>query len=342
MQSKVLIVGLTLLELKAHCEKWGIKPFVAKQVFDWIFKKKVTSFSKMKNIAKQTQVILEEHAAISVFSHIETLSSDEENAIKVIATLLDGKRLESVILTQDDYYTLCVSSQCGCPVDCKFCLTGVAGFKRNLSAAEIVGQILQAEEMGYPISNIVFMGMGEPLLNYEAVFKAIDILTAEYGFHISKRHITVSTSGYIQGIKRLIQEEKVINLAFSVGSADPIKRIRLMPIEQRNPILEVASLLHTYLSQHNRKLTLEYTLLEGVNDTAHDILALVHLARYLNAKVNLINLNPHPKIPYKPVSHGTLMSIQTQLKSEKIPVTIRYKKGQDITAACGQLGESLL
>ena len=235
-----------------------------------------------------------------------------------------------------------MSSQCGCPVDCKFCLTGVVGFKRQLSTAEIVSQIVYANSIGYPIKNIVFMGMGEPLLNYEAVFEAIDILTADYSYDLSKRSITVSTSGYAPGIKRLMKDERYINLAFSVGSADPLTRVQLMPIEKRHSIIDFVKLLKEYQSLHNRKLTLEYTTLEGVNDSDYQIQALMNLSCYLDAKINLINLNPHPLIPYKPLSEKALLKIRDRIKSKKLPVTVRYKKGQDITAACGQLGQSHL
>jgi 23S rRNA (adenine2503-C2)-methyltransferase len=216
------------------------------------------------------------------------------------------------------------------------------GFKRQLTPAEIVMQVVYSFAVGYPIKNLVFMGMGEPLLNYDAVFKAIDILTAECGYNLSKRSITVSTSGYAPGIQRLIKDERYINLAFSVGSADPITRLQIMPIEKRHPIIDFIQLLKEYQSLHNRKLTLEYTLLEGVNDSEYHIRTLMNLSQYLNAKINLINLNPHPLIPYKPLSEKTLLKIRDFIQSEQIPVTVRYKKGQDITAACGQLGQSHL
>jgi len=186
------------------------------------------------------------------------------------------------------------------------------------------------------------MGMGEPLLNFDNVFKAIAMITNPDGFGISKRKITVSTSGILQGIRRLISEDININLAFSVGNPNPGKRAKIMPIEQRNPIMEISQLLREYLKKHNRMLTLEYTLLEGVNDGDEECLELGNLAKFLHAKVNVINLNPHPKIPFKPVSSEKLISFHRRLRAQGIHATVRQTKGREVVAACGQLGESIL
>tara|TARA_B100000427_G_scaffold325713_1_gene333045 strand:- start:11813 stop:12847 length:1035 start_codon:yes stop_codon:yes gene_type:complete len=336
------IFEMDATELKEYCIKLGLPGYVADQVLDWVYKKHQLCLEKMKNISKKNQAILADHIDFNIFKNVQSIKSDEENAIKNSCVLADGNFLECVILKEKTYNTLCVSSQCGCPVDCKFCLTGVVGFKRQLTAAEIVKQVVYSFSIKQPITNIVFMGMGEPLLNAKEVFKAIDMLTHPKLYNISKRNITVSTSGFIKGIEYLIKHDRVVNLAFSVGSADPIKRERLMPVEKRNPIIEFAKIVKEYQAMHNRKLTLEYTLLEGVNDTDYDIKSLINLAKYLNAKINLINLNPHKKIPFKPVSITKIHAIQTVIKKQKCAVTIRYKKGQDITAACGQLGESYL
>ena len=186
------------------------------------------------------------------------------------------------------------------------------------------------------------MGMGEPLLNLKSVLPALDWIQSDWGFNLSKRHITVSTSGYLAGIQHLIKEDISLNLAFSVGAANPAIRETIMPIEKRNPITDVAQALHQYSKQHNRKLTLEYTLLKGVNDSTDCANQLANLALFLNAKVNLINLNPHPKIPFEPVSNASLMAFKEALIQQKIRTTVRYSKGQDVVAACGQLGESNL
>ena len=339
---KPSVYGFLPEDLVAFSMDKGLPGYVAKQCLDWIYDKYVLDVKKMRNISKKNQAILSDVLDFSVFESVNAMTSKEDNATKIISVLEDGNTVESVILREKTYNTLCISSQCGCPVDCKFCLTGVVGFKRQLTAAEIVKQVVYAYSIGSPITNIVFMGMGEPLLNYEPVFLAIDLLTHEKTYNMSKRNITVSTSGYIKGVERLMKDERYVNLAFSVGSADPITRLRLMPTEKRNPLVKFAELLKRYQSLHNRKLTLEYTLLDGVNDSEFQIQSLINMSKYLYAKINLINLNPHPKIPFKPVSTDRLLAIRDSVKRAGCPVTIRYKKGQDITAACGQLGESYL
>ena len=340
MAEKQSFYALSKLDLSNWCITQGIQKFVAHQVFDWVYKKHVDTVSKMVNISIANRETLEQAFEFRPFKTVDSITSKEELAIKNLCHLNDEKIVECVILKQKTYNTLCISSQVGCPVDCKFCLTGVMGFKRQLTASEIIAQVALAFSMGHPISNIVFMGMGEPLLNYKAVFQAIEHLCSEDTYNMSKRKITVSTSGYIQGINQLIKDENYISLAFSVGSADPIKRRRFMPTEIRNPIIEFVKVLKTYQNMHNRKLTLEYTLLEGKNDSDYDIRSLISLSKYLDAKVNLINLNPHEKIPFKPVSTKVLLKIKDTIAAANCPVTVRYKKGQDITAACGQLGES--
>jgi 23S rRNA (adenine2503-C2)-methyltransferase len=343
MQSELLNpLSLTLPEFEAQVVEWGLKPFIARQIFRWVYKSAVTDLELMSDLSKAVRADLATKISLSSFKKVETLPADDKSAVKFILTLDDGKMIESVVLHERTYNTLCVSSQCGCPVDCKFCLTGVVGFKRNLEVHEIVSQVVVAHQHGFPITNLVFMGMGEPLLNYENVFKAIDMINSETGFHISKRNVTVSTSGYLAGIKRLIEDERYINLAFSVGNANPTKRLRLMPIEARNPIVEVSRTLAQYQSLHNRKLTVEYTLLQGHNDEDQDILELANLAKYLDAKVNLINLNSHYRIPYTPVSSAHLGKVRDHLRRLGVPVTVRFRRGSDISAACGQLGESHL
>lgn len=338
---KVNILSLKLEELTTAFEKLGMKRFVATQVMDWIYKKFVTDFSKMSNLSKDNREKLDQHFSIDCFFDVKAYPS-EESAVKFVGKLHDGLFIEFVVLKQEGYNTLCVSSQCGCPVDCKFCLTGVAGFKRNLGVHEIIMQILYADRAGHPIRNLVFMGMGEPLLNYDNLRKAVDILTAPYAFDIGKRKFTISTSGFKKTIQQLIDDEWYVNLAFSVGCAIPEKRAHIMPVEKLNPIIEVSQLIKQYQSMHNRQLTLEYTLLKGVNESDDDIDALINLAKYLNGKVNLINLNPHSKIPFKPIEERALLAVRKRIEKAGVYATIRYRKGQDVTAACGQLGESIL
>lgn len=338
---KELLTSFTPDLLKEKVKALGLKAFVANQILDWVYQKYVHSFFDMKNLSKSAQELLDAHFLIQPIHSVQTLVS-EESAIKFVGKLQDDQAIEFVVLIQEGYHTLCVSSQCGCPVDCKFCLTGYAGFKRNLSAGEIVAQILYAMNSGYPIRNLVFMGMGEPLLNYDALKESIDILTAPWGFDIGRRKYTISTSGFLKTIQQLIDDQWYVNLAFSVGSTVAHKRAQIMPVEIRNPIVEVSRLIYAYQQMHNRQLTLEYTLLKGVNDQREDIDGLISLAKYLNAKVNLINLNPHFKIPFQPIAVSSLKQIQRDIQNANVYATIRYRKGQDVAAACGQLGESLL
>lgn len=327
--------------IPALCEL-GMPRLAAKQLMQWVYRG-VLSADGMTDISKAVRATFETLGiGLNPFKQVRSYSAKGDLATKFELTLDDGAKIESVVLHESDYHTLCVSSQSGCPVDCRFCLTGVVGFKRQLRVDEILGQLSVAIQAGFPITNVVFMGMGEPLLNADAVLAAIDAMNAPWGFGLSKRNVTVSTSGYVAGIRRLIDEKRAVNLAFSVGSPDPTIRRTIMPIEDRNPIMTVARTSKEYGALHNRKLTLEYTLLDGVNHSDQECRELAHLAQYLDAKVNLINLNPHPKIPFRPVSEATLQRFKTGLAKQKVPVTIRFKRGQDIAAACGQLGESCL
>lgn len=342
MTEKQNMFGLMPNELRDAITRAGMPKFVSNQVLNWMYKNDVIDPAKMTNISIAHRNELASRFDWLPFPTYEVLPSKDDLAVKIISKLSDGYSIESVVLREKSYNTLCVSSQSGCPVACQFCLTGYAGFKRNLSAAEIVAQVMLARHLGYPISHMVYMGMGEPLLNFDNVFKSIDILCDPETVNISRRKITVSTSGIKAGIQRLIDTDRNINLAFSVGNPNPLKRVHLMPIEKRNPIIEVARMLNDYQRKHNRKLTLEYTLLEGVNDGEDEIRELANLSKFLDAKINLINLNPHINIPFRPVSAKRLGDFKDQLLRLGSAVTVRFRKGQDIAAACGQLGESLI
>lgn len=327
---------------KSWCASHKLPAFTLRQVHEWVTKKNTISFDKMTNISVKNQAKLSEILTINPFKTCQSLPASDGSATKYIFELANHVFIEAVAIQEKGYETLCISSQAGCPVDCKFCLTGVGGLKKNLSMPEIVAQLAVILSKGHCITHVVFMGMGEPLLNLKSVLPALDWLQSDWGFNLSKRHITVSTSGYLAGIKELIKNNIALNLAFSVGSANPKTRATIMPIEERNPIVDVAQTLAQYSSMHNRKLTLEYTLLKNVNDDLESAQQLANLAQYLKAKVNLINLNPHPKIPFQPVSNVTLAAFKQALINQNIRTTVRYSKGQDVIAACGQLGESNL
>jgi len=332
------LLELSLNEIEQAITEAGLPRFVADQVIQWVYKKQTIDFDAMNNIAKPNREKLASMFSIPVWQQFEIKSSTDNRAKKYVITLLDGEKIEAVLLREKDYNTLCISSQVGCALKCQFCFTGTLGLKRNLSSAEIIAQILIAGIDKEPVSNIVFMGMGEPLLNYDAVVSAIHLINDPKGFEIGKRRITISTCGILDGIERLSKEGIVLNIAFSVGHPDPLKRRQLMPVETKNPIIQVARALKAYQSQHNRKLTLEYTLLQGKNDLEGDIAELINLAKYLNSKINLIAFNPFPGTSFKPVATQNLNLIKERIVQSKVDVTIRFRKGSDIGAACGQLG----
>lgn len=338
--NKNSIFELELSELENWMLEKQEKKFRASQVFEWLFQKNCCHFEDMKNLPKSLIEKLSDHFEIHPFIDTNIVPDPYEHATKYVFSCQDNYKIESVVLAEKTYKTLCISSQIGCPVGCTFCLTGKMNLIRQLSKAEILAQFHYLKNLHPTLTHVVFMGMGEPLLNLKAVLPTLETMISPKGFNLNKRHITVSTSGYLAGLKQLIDKKIILNLAFSVGHANPLKRKHIMPCELKNPIIECARLIKQYQSLHNRKLTLEYTLLEGVNEDRDSMQQLANLARYLDAKVNLINLNPHPKIPHKPIAIKQLKSCKNFLSSLGIPNTIRYTKGQKITAACGQLGES--
>ena len=340
--TKTEILTLSLDQLKDWMRLNGHKAFNAIQVYEWVYKKHAINFDVMSNLSKTLRELLNNHFVIQPFIKKTVYPAKNGSATKYVFICKDNLAIESVVIHNDKDDTLCLSSQVGCAVNCSFCLTGKMGLLRQCSYAEIVSQYLVLKHTHPKLKNIVFMGMGEPLHNLKAVLPAIECLTDAKRFELGKRHITVSTSGYLAGLKKLIKENTPLNLAFSVGHANPLKRIDIIPAEERNPIIEAAKLLKEYLSMHNRKLTLEYTLLKNTNEDLASLKALRNLAKYLDAKVNMINLNPHPKIPHQPVDKETLIKCSKWLNKEGIVSTIRFAKGDDVTAACGQLGESHL
>ncbi len=342
MSEKTSFFELNSSDYKNWCLRHNFPTYLLSQVKEWVVQKHVIDFNDMSNISKANRIKLSQTLTINPFTSIQVLPASDGSATKYIFEVSPHVYIEAVAIQEKGYETLCISSQAGCPVNCTFCLTGVSGLKKNLTITEIVSQLAIVKSKGHNITHVVFMGMGEPLLNLKSVLPALDWLQEDWGFNLSKRFITVSTSGYLAGIDHLIKHEVNLNLAFSVGAANPQIRETIMPIEKRNPITEVSQKLLMYSKQHNRKLTLEYTLLNKVNDTDDCAQQLVNLAQYLNAKVNLINLNPHPKIPFSPVSNSKLLKFKNSLLAQNIRTTVRYSKGQDVIAACGQLGESNL
>ena len=320
----------------------GISAYVADQVFQWVYKHYVFDFQNMTNVSKKIRQILENKFSVISIHELDKEYSKDDHAVKYAFKLNNNHVIESVLLNDRGRYTICVSSQSGCALACRFCVTGLMGFKSNLKIDEIVSQILIIMSSGVTISNLVFMGMGEPLMNYDSLMGALHLIHSDYGCGIGKRRVVISTAGYLAGIRRLIKDNIHLNLAFSLGHPDATIRSDVMPVNERNPLGEVLETLKVYLSMHNRKLTIEYTLLDDVNTDDNALDGVAKIAKMLNSKVNLINFNPHPRLPYKPVTSKKLNYAKMKVSQQGVAVTVRYRRGDDVMAACGQLGSKLI
>jgi 23S rRNA (adenine2503-C2)-methyltransferase len=326
--------------LIAFLQHHNEKSFRAKQLHDWLWKKNVPSFEEMVNIPKNLQEKLKEHFSF-LQTRIEKEAVSSDRTIKFLFSLFDNEQIEGVLIPSQGRVTACVSSQAGCPLNCTFCATGTLGFKRQLCFWEIIDQYVlmnrrAVETFGIPISNIVFMGMGEPLLNYDNVFKAIAILTSPNGNGLSPSRITLSTVGIIAGIKKLADDGFKANLAVSLHVADDEKRSALIPVNQTNPLHELQDALRYYVDKTNQRITIEYLLLHHINDNLEDAEKLCRFCKAFPVKINIIEYNAtdtqfQPSVPEQKavfVSH---------LESKNLIVNVRQSRGKDIAAACGQL-----
>jgi 23S rRNA (adenine2503-C2)-methyltransferase len=259
---------------------------------------------------------------------------------KFLLELSDGEAIESVLIPDEGRLTACISTQVGCPLACRFCLTGLMGMRRNLSAAEIVGEVLLLQdhlESGERLSNLVLMGMGEPFLNFPEVERALRILCAEHGANISPRRITLSTAGHVPGIQRLAASDLGVNLAVSLSATTDEVRDRVMPINRRWPLAVLLEACRAYPLPNRRRLTFEYVMLDGVNDSADDARRLVRLLHGIRCKVNLIPFNATPDLPDRPSPRERVEAFQRILHNAGLTATIRESRGRDISAACGML-----
>jgi 23S rRNA (adenine2503-C2)-methyltransferase len=333
------IKDLTLERLTAWLKGHGEPPFRARQIFQWLYQRKVRSFDDMTNVSKPLLRLLTEHFAIGGFE-TDTVAESGDTSRKFAFRLADGKRIESVLMPNATHYTLCVSTQVGCAMGCDFCMTAKMGLERNLSADEIVQQVVEAARTikdGKILRNIVFMGMGEPFHNYENLVDALDILGEDFGFGFSWRRMTVSTSGLVPAIRRFAQDKTRANLAVSLNGARDEVRTRLMPINKRWNISALMEACREFPSDTRYRLTFEYVLIEGVTDDLADARRLVKLLHGMKCKVNLIPYNAGPGNPYQAPPAGQVRAFQEELLNRGILATVRISKGQDIAAACGQL-----
>ena len=322
--------------LQQHNEK----PFRAKQLHDWLWKKNVISFEEMINIPKNLQEKLQEN-----FSFLQTKIEKEmvssDKTIKILFRLFDDEQIEGVLIPSQGRVTACVSSQVGCALKCSFCATGTLGFTRQLRFWEIIDQYVlmnrrAVEVYGIPLSNIVFMGMGEPLLNYDNIFKAIAILTSPTENGLSPSRITLSTVGITAGIRKLANDGFKANLAVSLHTADDDKRSRLIPVNQTNTLQELQDALRYYVEKTNQRITIEYVLLHKINDSLEDAEKLCRFCKAFPVKINIIEYNA-TDTHFQPSTPEKKAAFVAHLESKNLIVNVRQSRGRDIAAACGQL-----
>lgn len=341
---KINLLGLSRDQMEELFASWGEKPFRARQVMKWIYARGENDFERMTDLGKNLRTRLGELAEVRP-PEIVSRHDSADGTVKWALRAGSAQAIETVFIPEDNRGTLCISSQVGCALDCAFCSTGAQGFNRNLSSAEIVGQIWLARRelgAGYTaadrvISNVVLMGMGEPLANYRAVVPAIQVMLDDYGFELSRRRVTLSTSGLVPQINKLAEDCNVA-LAVSLHAPNDALRDELVPINRRHPIKELLEACWAYAKLYNnRQITFEYTMLAGVNDTVEHARELARLLKNRPAKVNLIPFNPFPGTRYTRSSQATIDRFRQVLLDQGIMTITRRTRGDDIDAACGQL-----
>lgn len=340
---KVDLKGLDASETEQWVLDQGLEAYRGRQIRQWLFKRLAASYDDMTNLSKPLRSLLVEKANIR---HLELLEVQEsrDGTKKYLFRLCDSNLIESVLIPEREHFTLCISSQAGCAMGCRFCLTAKQGFKRNLDSSEIVDQVIQVKRsMVEPnrLTNIVFMGMGEPLANYDAVKKAVRNLTAENGMDFSHRKITLSTCGLVPQMKRL-GRDITVNLAVSLNAADDDTRSFLMPVNRTYPLKSLLEVCKDFPLPNRRRITFEYVLIEGINDGEVDAHHLVSLLSNYRAKINLIPLNPHSSLSMSPPPMEQVLRFQEILLRNHFTAIVRKSKGQDIQAACGQLSGTML
>ncbi len=325
---------------------WGEKKFRARQIMEWVWRQRVTSFDAMSNVPPALRARLAEQFSLRPLEVVEVNASSTGKTRKFLSKMADGHLVESVIIpaaegqggVQSGRITLSVSSQVGCAFGCKFCASGLLGFTRNLTASEILGQILAAEEVaGARVDNLVFMGMGEPLANIDNLLAALTLIMEPKALGIGARHITISTSGNVPGLRRLAAFGKPLRLAVSLHGASDEVRSRVMPVNRKWPLGELLPALKEWTRTSKHMITLEYILIEDVNAALTEARKLAAVARELRAKVNLIPYNTVEGLPWRRPTEDACRAFCRALIAERVPVTMRYEKGHDINAACGQL-----
>ncbi len=341
MSSIKNIKVLSYPELEKTFVALGEKPFRAKQVYEWLWKKSASSFDEMTNLSKPLREKLQKHFTLqSTTIHRKQISNDK--TIKYIFELSDHNKVEGVLIPTNSRMTACISSQVGCSLTCKFCATGYLDRKRNLEAYEIYDQVVniakEAEEnYQIPLSNIVYMGMGEPLLNYQNMLKSIEYITSEKGLGMSPKRITVSTAGIAKMIKKLGDDQVKFNLALSLHAANDEKRNKIMPINESNSLAALKEALMYFYKKTKCRVTYEYIVFHGVNDTLEDAKELYDFTLHTPCKVNIIEYNPISQADYVNASGDAIDRFQQFLEKKGVVTNVRRSRGKDIDAACGQL-----
>ena len=334
------IYNLNLEDLENYLTEIGLKPFRAKQIFKWLYEKRVSSFDEMTDISKDLQNKLKEDFEINTLK-IKDQQISRDGTQKFLFELSDGALVESVLMVFEYGFSACLSSEVGCNMGCNFCASGLLKKQRDLCAGEIVSQALmiqrELDKNNNRLGNIVLMGTGEPFDNYDNVIKALSIINSPFGLEIGSRHISISTCGVVPGIKRFAKENLQYNLAISLHAPNDELRNSLMPINRAYPLKELFSALKEYSELNNRRITFEYLLLKGVNDTPEHANQIKNLLKGLNAYINLIPYNSVKEKDYETSSEENALRFYDLLKKNNVAVTLRQKKGDDIDAACGQL-----
>ena len=341
MIEKVDVKSLNLKELEEFLLSLGEKKFRAKQIYEWMHIHHVTSFDEMTNLSKNLRETLKEKADLIVLEEELVQISKIDGTRKYLFALADGNMIESVLMKYKHGNSVCISSQVGCRMGCRFCASTLDGLVRNLTPSEILEQIYRIQEsIGERISNVVVMGTGEPLDNYENFLNFVHLLTDEHGLNISQRNVTVSTCGIVPKILELAKEHLQITLALSLHGSTQEKRKRLMPVANKYHLPEVLDACDTYFRETGRRVTFEYSLVHGVNDTEEDARELTALLKPRNCHLNLIPVNPVRERDFVRPSRKNALNFKNKLEKSGINVTIRREMGSDIDGACGQLRRS--
>lgn len=340
MTEKTDIKSKTIDELKELLLEWGEKPFRAGQLFGWLHEKRVSSYEEMTNLSKALREKLEAECELTAIREIDRLES-ADGTKKFLFEMADGQAIESVLMKYHHGNSVCISSQAGCRMGCRFCASTLGGLIRNLKASEMLEQIYEIERItGENVSNVVVMGTGEPMDNYDNLVRFVRILSAKEGKNISVRNITVSTCGIVEGMKRLAEENLPLTLALSLHAPNDEIRKQLMPVANKYKIEEVLAACDYYYEKTGRRITYEYSLVEGVNDSTECAKELAERLKGKNCHVNLIPVNPIKERDYKKSRAASIQNFKNTLEKKSIQCTIRREMGSDINAACGQLRRS--